>query len=431
MTLKEIGRRGMALALAVLMTTTLLPLGASAANSGTVEGNPQTVPVTGGQTRERETNFNKGWKFYLGNNNSAQNQNFDDSSWKTVDLPHDFSIFQNFTTKGEAESGFLPGGTGWYRKAFTMSEQDAGKSVLLNFDGVYSDAYVYVNGTFVGEHHYGYTSFAFDIGSYLNYDGSENVVAVKAVNNIPTSRWYSGSGIYRDVTLIVTNPVHVDLHGTYVTTPNIASGNGKVQVAVDVVNSGADSAKVTVTNTVYRKGSETEEASASAEVTVAAGRTETVTASPVVSNPALWSLEQPNLYVVKTELSVGGTVVDTYESTFGFRHMKFDSQGFHLNNQNVKLNGVCMHHDQGALGSAAYYDAMYRQLTILKDMGCNAIRTSHNPADEQFIEICSELGLLVVEEAFDGWLDATEMISPGTLIVPLEATIICTVRLLL
>lgn len=405
MTFREIGRRGLALTLAVLMTTTLLPVGARATDSGTVEGKPQTVPVTGGQNWERETNFNKGWKFYLGNNSSAQNQNFDDSSWQTVDLPHDFSIFQNFTTGGEAESGFLPGGTGWYRKAFTMSERDAQKSVLLNFDGVYSDTYVYVNGTLVGEHHYGYTSFAFDISPYLHFDGSENVVAVKAVNNIPSSRWYSGSGIYRDVTLIVTDPVHVDQNGTYVTTPDISTGGGKVQVEVDVVNDGDSSANVTVTNTVYRKGSETQEASASVEVTVAAGHTEKVTASPVVANPALWSLDQPNLYVVKTELSVDGTVVDTYESTFGFRYMKFDSRGFHLNNQNVKINGVCMHHDQGALGAAAYYDAMYRQLTILKDMGCNAIRTSHNPADEQFIEICSELGLLVVEEAFDGWLD--------------------------
>lgn len=400
-------KRFAALLLSVLMVLSLLPAGVIATDGETIKGEEVVVNVDGNETSARENNFNKGWKFYLGTSNTAQNKDFNDSSWTDVDLPHDFSIIQNFTTSGEGESGFLPGGTGWYRKTFTMPAESAGKTILLNFDGVYMNSYVYVNGTFVGEHHYGYTNFAFDISDYLTCDGTtENVIAVKAVNNIPSSRWYSGSGIYRDVTMIVADPVHVDLNGTYVTTPNVSSGNGTVKVKTDIVNDSDSSASVTVTNTVYSQGSVTALATDSTTVTVAAGSTVTATASPVVSGYDLWSIENPNLYTVVTELAVDGEVVDTYETEFGFRWFTFNSTGFALNGVNVKLNGVCLHHDQGALGSAAYYDAMYRQLSIMKDMGVNAVRTSHNPADEDFIAICNELGLLVIEEAFDGLNEA-------------------------
>lgn len=388
------------LTLAIILGCIALPA-AAAAPTGTVTGSPETVQVSAGVGTERENNFNEGWKFHLGDIASASNPSFNDSGWKSVTLPHDFSISQSFTTSGEAESGFLPGGTGWYRKTFTMPASAAEKTVLLQFDGVYSDAYVYVNGTFVGENHYGYTPFAFDISDNLTCDGvTDNVIAVKAVNNVPSSRWYSGSGIYRDVTLTVTNPVHVDYQGTYVTTPDISTGKGTVQVETDVVNDGDSSVEVTVTNTVVETGDQ-----ASTTVIVPADQTVTATARPVVSSPKLWSVENPKLYTVRTDLSVNGQVVDTVETTFGFRYFSFGTSGFHLNGKNVKLNGVCLHHDQGALGSAAYYDAMYRQLSIMKDMGVNAIRTSHNPADEDFIDICNELGLLVIEELFDGWVD--------------------------
>ena len=387
------------LTLAIVLGCMALP--AAAAPTGTVTGSPETIQVSTGVGTERENNFNEGWKFHLGDIASASTPGFNDSGWDSVTLPHDFSISQPFTTSGEAESGFLPGGTGWYRKTFTMPASAAGKTVLLQFDGVYSDAYVYVNGTFVGENHYGYTPFAFDISDHLTCDGvTDNVIAVKAVNNVPSSRWYSGSGIYRDVTLVVTDPVHVDYQGTYVTTPDIEDNIGTVQVETDVVNDSGSSVQVTVKNTVVGTN-----ATATTTVTVPAGQTVIATASPVVSSPKLWSVEDPNLYTVRTELSVNGQVVDTVETTFGFRYFSFDSTGFHLNGKDVKLNGVCLHHDQGALGSAAYYDAMYRQLSIMKDMGVNAIRTSHNPADEDFIDICNKLGLLVIEELFDGWVD--------------------------
>ena len=401
---KNFFKRSIAAALTAAMVFSNSYMTAFADENDTVAGAEQTVTVSSGTT-SRESNFNNGWKFYLGDNSSASGANFDDSSWDDVSLPHDFSIGREFTASGEAESGFLPGGTGWYRKTFVLPESYAGKTLVINFDGVYSDAYVYVNGTQLGENHYGYTSFAFDISDYVTCDGStENVIAVKAVNNIPSSRWYSGSGIYRDVTLIATDPVHVERYGTKVTTPDIASGTGTVSTEVTVKNDSNTAANVTVRNTVYTSDGTQASNFAETSVTVNAGATATATSEPVVSKPELWSTDSPTMYYVSTELLVDGSVVDTYDTEFGFRYFSFDSDtGFYLNGEAVKLNGVCMHHDQGALGSAAAYDAMYRQLAKMKDMGVNAIRTSHNPADEDFIDICNELGLLVMEEAFDGW----------------------------
>lgn len=401
---KNFFKRSIAAALTAAMVFSNSYMTAFADENDTVAGAEQTVTVSSGTT-SRESNFNNGWKFYLGDNSSASGANFDDSSWDDVSLPHDFSIGREFTASGEAESGFLPGGTGWYRKTFVLPESYEGKTLVINFDGVYSDAYVYVNGTQMGENHYGYTSFAFDISDYVTCDGStENVIAVKAVNNIPSSRWYSGSGIYRDVTLIATDPVHVERYGTKVTTPDIASGTGTVSTEVTVKNDSNTAANVTVRNTVYTSDGTQASNFAETSVTVNAGATATATSEPVVSKPELWSTDSPTMYYVSTELLVDGSVVDTYDTEFGFRYFSFDSDtGFYLNGEAVKLNGVCMHHDQGALGSAAAYDAMYRQLAKMKDMGVNAIRTSHNPADEDFIDICNELGLLVMEEAFDGW----------------------------
>ena len=384
-----------ALVLVMVMVLSMFPVSITATGT-TIAGAPVIVPVGQNAATQRKNDFNKGWKFYLGDNANASNQSFDDSQWDNVNLPHDFSITQNFTASGEAESGFLPGGTGWYRKSFVIGEEAAGKTFLLNFDGAYKDTYVYVNGKFAGEHHYGYSNFAFDITEHLTCDGAtQNVVAVKVVNQLPSSRWYSGSGIYRDVTLYALDPVHVDLNGVQITTPGIAEGNGTANVKVELVNDGADAAEVTVKTTIDGVSGET-------TVTIPGYGTAEAELQVEVTDPELWSLEDPNLYTAVTEVLVNGDVVDSCEDTFGYRWFSWSSQGFALNGKNVKLNGVCLHHDQGGLGAAAYYDAMYRQLSIMKEMGCNAIRTSHNPADEQFIEICSKLGLLVIEEHFDG-----------------------------
>ena len=396
-------QRVLALRLVLVMVIAMFPTNAFAAGT-IIPGSPETVKIGSDAAALRENNFNKGWKFYLGDNANASNPNFDDSAWKAVDLPHDFSITQDYTSSGEAESGFLPGGTGWYRKSFVVSEYHEGKTFLLNFDGVYSDAYVYVNGEFVGEHHYGYTSFAFDVSEHLICDGAtQNVVAVKAVNNIPTSRWYSGSGIYRDVTLYALDAIHTDLNGVTVTTPGIADGDGTANVKVDVVNNGQTDAAVTVKATVLFEGQAVAEGTT--DITAAAGSVTEAALAAEVADPALWSVDDPNLYTLKTEVLVDGAVVDSSEDTFGYRWFEFNTSGFFLNDEAVKLNGVCMHHDQGGLGSAAYYDAMYRQMSIMKDMGANAIRITHNPGDADLIAICNELGLLVIEETFDGLVD--------------------------
>lgn len=377
-------------------------------NAAIVWTDAENISATQISEDERVINFNEEWKFYLGDSTTAQNKDFIDASWDEINLPHDFSIFQDFTPTGEAESGFLPGGTGWYRKKFSLPESFADKSVVLNFDGAYKDTYVYVNGTKVGEHHYGYTPFAFDISEYLTCDNmTENIIAVKVVNQLPSSRWYSGSGIYRDVTLIVTNPVHVDVNGTYVTTPKLAESSGSdgtVNIAADIKNDNTSAADITVRNTIFEKNSSTSAATVETEASVAAGETKSVTATAKVANPKLWSTKIPNLYTVRTEVLQAGKVIDTYETEFGFKWYEFaDNTGFKLNGENMKINGVCMHHDQGALGAAAYHDAIYRQMSTLKNMGVNTIRVTHNPAAAVLVDVCNELGLLVIEEAFDGW----------------------------
>lgn len=405
--MKKRMKKLMAVVLSAAVCVSMIPAqGIQAAPKVTFTDEQEVFVTSYGE--ERTSVINDGWKFYLGTSSSAQNPGFNDSDWENIDLPHDFSITQEFTTNGEAESGFLLGGTGWYRKTFILPESCAGKRVVLNFDGVYSLATVYVNGTRVGENMYGYTPFAFDITDYITCDSAtENLIAVEAVNNVPSSRWYSGSGIYRDVKLIVTDPVHVALNGTYVTTPKLKESDGldgTVSAAVEVQNDSSDSAQVTVRNTVFEKGSTEEVASAEAQATVEAGTAKTVHADPAVDAPKLWSVDTPNLYVLRTEIVKDGQVVDTYDTEFGFKWYEFaGNEGFKLNGENVKINGVCMHHDQGALGSAAYYDAMYRQMQVMKNMGVNTIRATHNPYDEDFVNICNELGLMVIEESFDGW----------------------------
>ncbi len=354
-----------------------------------------------------ELNFNKGWKFNLGDVNGAQSTGYSDAAWKSVNLPHDFSIIQNFTTSGtEGESGNLPGGTGWYRKSFVMPSDYAGRSVIINFGASYCETQVYVNGTLMGENLYGYNPFSFDISDYLKFDGTTNMIAVKVKNPIPNSRFYSGSGLIGDVTMTIVNPVHVSLYGTQITTPNLASSNGTngtTNVAVTLQNDGTSAASgYTVTATATKGGTTVGTATQTASLSV--GATQTVTLSMSVNNPQLWSTTTPNLYNMHVEIKNGNEVVDSYDTTYGYTWSSWDnSTGFYLNGQKLKLQGVCMHLDQGALGTAAEYDAFYRQVKILKEMGVNAIRTSHNIFPTSYYDVCNELGMLVMEEFFDGW----------------------------
>lgn len=283
--------------------------------------------------------------------------------------------------------------------------------MTLNFDGVYNHAYVYVDGTKIGENFYGYNDFSLDITDYVTCDEeTENVISVKAVNEFPSSRWYSGSGIYRDVTLTVSGDIHVADEGTYVTTPDLETEQGgdvTVHVETDVRNERKESGTVTVRTTVLdSNGNKVSKSSAEKEVSVEADTEQTVEQKVKVNKPDLWDCDNPNLYYVQTEILEGDDVIDTYETEFGFRYLEYSADfGFKLNGENVKMKGVCMHHDQGALGAASYYDAVKRQVEILKGMGVNAIRASHNVPSDMLISICNEEGILVMNEIFDGWTE--------------------------
>ena len=397
------------MAATMVMSGISIPVNASQVDDAVVRS---VLTKTEAEASEsREINFNEGWKFHYGDVENAEKKDFDDSDlakWGNLKLPHDFSITQEPSNSNEAESGFMPGGTGWYRKNFTLPSDYEGKSIVLNFDGSYNHTYVYVNGTKVGENHYGYNDFAFDISKHLICDGkTENVISVKVVHQTPSSRWYSGSGIYRDVELIVTDAVHVSRNGVYVTTPELATekgGNVTVKVQTKVQNDGDAQVAAKIRTTVLdAEGKAVSEASTT-DVTLTENGTEEKEQNLKVNNPALWSTEKPNLYYVQTEVLVGDEVKDINKETFGFRYIDFNSNtGFSLNGKNVKLKGVCMHHDQGALGSASEHDAVYRQVSKLKEMGCNAIRTAHNTPSSVLLKACNELGMMVMDETFDGW----------------------------
>jgi beta-galactosidase len=321
-------------------------------------------------------------------------------------LPHDWSIELPFNKSSSAGSGggYLDGGIGWYRKTFTLDSSYANKRILIRFDGAYMNSQVWVNGTSLGIRPYGYISFEYDITSNVTVDGTPNVIAVKLNNNQPTSRWYSGSGIYRNVWLLALNPVHIPSNGVFLTTPTVSSTSASITVSTDVQNQSTSSQSATVTTTIYDASGASVATNTSAASTIAANATSTVSQSLTVANPQLWSTTSPTLYQAKVEVKVGSTTVDTYVSPMGFRSVAFSStSGFSLNGQNLKLRGVCNHHDLGSLGSAINYRAIERQIQVLKSMGVNAIRTSHNPPAPELLDVCDREGILVMDEAFDCW----------------------------
>lgn len=360
----------------------------------------------------REQEFNEGWRFQLENNITGEpwQKEYDEESWENVTLPHDWSIFFDFKSNSPAnnEGGLLNGGIGWYRKTFILPSEVNGKTIRINFGGVYMDSTVFVNGEEVGNYPSGYTPFSYNITSYVKTDGSENTIAVKVVNKQPSSRWYSGSGIYRDVTLSILHPVHVAPYGTTIITPNLKEEkNGDVTTFVEtIVTNKSDEEKafkVRLTP-LTAEGKEVGTPLESEEVIIASNESKTVDGQVIVNKPILWDTHQPITYRLRTDILIDNEVVDTTLTRYGYRYIDWSAnEGFWLNGRNIKLHGVSMHHDQGALGAVANYAAMYRQLKIMKDMGVNAIRSTHNPADEKYIEICEDLGLLLIDEAFDTW----------------------------
>ena len=353
-------------------------------------------------------NFNKSWKFCL-NIEADKNPaapDFNDKGWRTLDLPHDWAIEGDFDEHNPSGTGggALPGGIGWYRKSFTVSNKDKGNIISIEFDGVYMNSSVYLNGHLLGTRPYGYISFSYDLTPYLNWDG-DNVIAVKVDNSDqPNSRWYSGCGIYRDVRIVKTNPVHITQWGTYVTSTLNPDGTANVHVQADVLNLGTATTFAIVRHTIKdAKGKKISLQETEAQRLNACGGAFTQL-DLSVSTPKLWSLEDPYLYTLLTEVVVDGKTVDSYETPFGIRTIEFRADsGFYLNGEHVRINGVCNHHDLGCLGAATNERAIERQLQILKEMGCNGIRCSHNPPSPILLDLCDRMGFLVMDEAFDMW----------------------------
>ena len=347
--------------------------------------------------------FNADWRFYKGNTLNAENAKLNDDSWRKLDLPHDWAIEGPFDVKYNARNGGLPfHGTAWYRKTFTMPKDAEGKVVNIIFDGAMNDARVWVNGEYVGRRPYGYVGFTFDISKYLKYDGSENLISVRLQPQDLSARWYPGAGLYRNVWMSVNEPVHIPLWGTFVSTPTVTDKLAVVNVETDVVNKGATAALASVEYTITDMNNK-EVGKKTAKLSIPAMGKMSAGAWINVDNPVKWDIHKPNMYKMTTKVYIANTLVDTDETPFGIRSILFNTDGFFLNGRKVRLNGVCLHHDNGPLGSAQYDRADERKLRMMKDMGVNAIRTSHNPPSPEFLDLCDRIGLVVLDEFFDGW----------------------------
>ncbi len=368
---------------------------------------PGTIPLNAAQpqTSRLELDADFGWRFLLGDPSGAEARQFADRSWRTVNLPHDWSIEgvpdkNNPTGSG---GGFFPAGTGWYRKTFTAPPEWKGKRVSVEFDGVYRDATVYLNGSKLGTHPYGYTSFSFDLTPDLDFSGP-NVLAVRVNNSAqPNSRWYSGSGIYQHVRVVVTDSIHVAHWGVFVTTPEVSDRAAKVSLRARVVNDSAGQERVTVKTTLADRAGK-HAGSAQSTVTIAPGSEIEASQEIAVADPALWSPESPALYRAVTQVLKNGTVVDEVVIPIGIRSLSWSAEkGLLLNGKSIKLTGGSVHHDNGPLGAAAFDRAEERKVQLLKAAGHNAVRTAHNPPSSAFLDACDRLGLLVLDEPFDTW----------------------------
>ncbi len=370
-----------------------------------------------GDFSERMRLFNDDWKFIRDSLVGAEKTDFNDSNWMIVDLPHDFSIMDlpgedsesqvgPFSKMAPAQgngTGQTLGGTGWYRKKFVLDKFDEGKNVVLKFDGAYIETEVWVNGKKAVENKNGYTPFWFDITTLLNPVGESNTIAVKVDNIGANSRWYSGSGLYRNVHLIVTNPVHVDVWGTKITTSEIASNKALVDVEITVLNEKEKDVEAEIITEI--KNEEGRIAGTSTQTIILAGKSKGISINQInVENPVLWSLEFPSLYEAEVTIKIENKVSDVYKQNFGIRSIEFSAEkGFLLNGKQVLLKGGCMHHDNGYLGAATFERAEWRKVELMKSNGYNAIRTSHNPPSEAFLNACDALGMLVINEFTDMW----------------------------
>ncbi|MCD6201508.1 MAG: DUF4982 domain-containing protein [Bacteroidales bacterium] len=350
--------------------------------------------------------FDAGWRFYPGDAEGAQQVSYIDTGWRALNLPHDWSIEGKFSKDNPATpgGGALPDGMGWYRKTFSLPKAYQGKRVFIDFDGVYMNSKVWINGHLLGERPYGYISFRYELTPYLNPEGGKNILAVRVDNSKqPASRWYSGSGIYRNVWLVITNNVYVDHWGTYITTPEISADQAKIRLQIKIRNRETNARQVQLQTVIY-DASGGKVASGETPATIPRDSFVVVQQDLVVLQPSLWSDTNPYLYKAVSWVKSGDEIIDRVETPLGIRSFRFDAdKGFFLNGKHVKIRGVCDHHDLGALGAAINTRALERQLEILKGMGCNGIRTSHNPPAPELLNLCDKMGFIVMDEAFDAW----------------------------
>lgn len=369
------------------------------------------------QTARIETLFDVGWKFQLGDAQGAEMPSFNDSAWRSLDLPHDWSIEDlpnqepgkvvgpfSKESIGTTATGYTIGGTAWYRKTFTLENDDRFSQTIINFDGVYMNSDVWVNGKLVGSHPYGYTAFQFDITEYINPAGKPNTIAVKVKNEGKNSRWYSGSGIYRHVWLIRKQPIHITHNGVFINTESISENEANIAVSATVENSTYDITDVQLQINIIDANGKIAITSETPVENLRTG-TENITQSIKVPQAKLWSTDDPNLYTAEVKVIANGEITDHTLTTFGIRTIHFDAKtGFTLNGKSVLLKGGNLHHDNGFLGSATIDRAEERRVELMKANGFNAIRASHNPPSKQFLDACDRLGVLVMDEAFDQWV---------------------------
>ncbi len=346
--------------------------------------------------------INDNWFFHLGYINYARAEFFDHSDWKMRDLPHDWSVEQVASPGNASCTGFLPGGIGWYRKELDVPADRKGQKAYIYFEGVYNNSEVFINGKWIRKRPNGYISFMYDLTPYINW-GGRNVLAVRVDHSQSAdSRWYTGSGIYRDVYLVYANPVHINLWGVSYEA-EVKEKNATLTIRTELNNTTDKPATLTVKQAVFDK-EHRKVGGSSKNIHLQANRVETLEQSCLITSPVLWDLDTPYLYTIKTLVSQNGKVIDESETHAGIRTLAFDpDKGFSLNGQNRKIKGVCIHHDGGCLGAAVTKEVWRRRLLILKEIGCNAIRLSHNPQAPYLYDLCDELGLLVKDEAFDEW----------------------------
>ncbi len=350
-----------------------------------------------------DTSFNSSWLFHKGDADNAQTIDFDDSGWRLLDLPHDWAIEGPFSDEYNARTGGLPvHGIGWYRKHYDISKDMEGKIISIEFDGAMSNSQVFVNGELAGNRPYGYIGFEIDITPFVKF-GAENIIAVKLAPEDLAQRWYSGAGLYRNTRIKYNNPIHIPQYGTYITTPKVDESSSLVNIETKIKNAGNIASKINLKTVIYNAEG-IEVASSTDEIHIKKDWEVKQNVELEISNPKLWDLDTPYLYEVVSTITENGNKIDEYSSEFGIRTIKFTpNDGFLLNGKRVQLNGVCMHHDLGALGTAVNYRATERQMEIMKSMGVNALRTSHNPPSPEMLKVCDRLGILVQVEAFDEW----------------------------